>query len=393
MRRPRRLLLDSRLGRLAALPILMGILGCSAATALASPSMIRLGYPTCSGCHLSPQGRGLLTEYGKGIDEAESARGGVYEPASAERRRVMQDVRLLAQMDHGSGANGAAGSSSAQGGEWSPQARLWYRNATFLTARQRLSATVSIDLPSRTFSGPVTRPATDVPRVFVSRAMWEFRPRPGLELAVGRDVLPSGVEIADQGSYIRARNDQGVADVPTQAKLFWSSSRFQVTPYIFGPSGLEPSAHRAGGGGVLAEAITARERLAVGLSARASTNATFDERLLGVYVRTGFGRWALFSEWDFTTRRWRAGTHRRPDQVAGFGQVTFHPTRWLMASMVIERLRTGEPFVDRRVRTRPEIAMRLSSHVTVAASVRDQWVSADRSSQTFLLQLFLKTVH
>src|SRR5688500_18295029 len=161
IRRSRRLLLDSRLGRLAALPIVMGILGCSAATALASPSMIRLGYPTCSGCHLSPQGRGLLTEYGKGIDEAESARGGVYEPASAERRRVMQDVRLLAQIDHGSVANGAAGSSSAQGGEWSPQARLWYRNATFLTARQRLSATVSIDLPSRTLSGPVTRPATD----------------------------------------------------------------------------------------------------------------------------------------------------------------------------------------------------------------------------------------
>src|SRR4029077_5001204 len=50
------------------------LLSVMAASAEATPNMIRLGYPTCASCHLSPQGGGLLTEYGKGIDLAQSLR-------------------------------------------------------------------------------------------------------------------------------------------------------------------------------------------------------------------------------------------------------------------------------------------------------------------------------
>src|SRR3954463_13247447 len=45
-----------------------------AGSAEATPNMIRLGYPTCASCHLSPQGGGLLTKYGKGIDAAQTLR-------------------------------------------------------------------------------------------------------------------------------------------------------------------------------------------------------------------------------------------------------------------------------------------------------------------------------
>lgn len=358
---------------LSTVVVVVSLLGCwPAATALASPSMIRVGYPTCVACHLSPQGRGLLTDYGKGVDEAESARGNVFEPAPEGPRRVMHDLRLLTQIENAPTSGSGAASSSTAAREWLPLARLWYRHATFLSERQRLSATVSLDLPSRVPPGSAIEPATEVPRVFISRAMWEFRPRPGLELAVGRDVLPSGVEIADQSTYMRARNEQGFADVPTQAKLFWWSSRFQVTPYVFGPSGLEPFAYRAGGGGILAEAIGGRERFVVGVSARASTNQMFDERLLGLYARAGFGRWALLSEWDLTMRRWRDETSGRTEQITGFGQVAFYPKRWLITSLAVERLQTGDPIADNRLRARPEIAMRLTSNVTIAASMREQ---------------------
>ncbi len=47
------------------------LLGISA-VAEATPNMIRLGYPTCASCHLSPQGGGLLNDYGKGIDAAQA---------------------------------------------------------------------------------------------------------------------------------------------------------------------------------------------------------------------------------------------------------------------------------------------------------------------------------
>jgi hypothetical protein len=54
---------------------LVGVLICivvHATPALASPTMIRLGYSDCATCHVSPQGGGLLTSYGRGIDVAQS---------------------------------------------------------------------------------------------------------------------------------------------------------------------------------------------------------------------------------------------------------------------------------------------------------------------------------
>ena len=45
-----------------------------AGPAAATPNMIRLGYPQCQSCHLTPQGGGLLTSYGEGIDLAQTLR-------------------------------------------------------------------------------------------------------------------------------------------------------------------------------------------------------------------------------------------------------------------------------------------------------------------------------
>ena len=54
-----------------------------ATSARASPTMIRLGYSDCATCHVSPQGGGMLTTYGKGVDEAQSLRRQEVHPAEA----------------------------------------------------------------------------------------------------------------------------------------------------------------------------------------------------------------------------------------------------------------------------------------------------------------------
>src|SRR5687768_13058242 len=68
----------------------------------ALPVMVRLGYPNCASCHVSPQGGGLLNEYGRGIDEAQSLRAGDYVAKVPESLsaltldgRFEQDVRLV----------------------------------------------------------------------------------------------------------------------------------------------------------------------------------------------------------------------------------------------------------------------------------------------------------
>src|SRR6187549_2919464 len=95
---------------------------CSAAQLSASPAMIRLGYAGCHACHLSPQGRGLLTEYGKGIDDAQSARHGVYDADENRWRRLFHDVRLMTQLTSEAREQPERATSAA--------ARLWYRNTT-----------------------------------------------------------------------------------------------------------------------------------------------------------------------------------------------------------------------------------------------------------------------
>src|SRR4029077_14124439 len=74
------------------------------ATASALPTMIRIGYADCAACHLSPQGGGPLNAYGRGIDQAQSLRGGEYKPspepwvgALSFGGRVTHDVRTVLQ--------------------------------------------------------------------------------------------------------------------------------------------------------------------------------------------------------------------------------------------------------------------------------------------------------
>ena len=57
--------------------------------AIASPTMIRLGYADCAACHVSPQGGGLLTSYGRGVDVAQSARAREVPPSDADTRRYL----------------------------------------------------------------------------------------------------------------------------------------------------------------------------------------------------------------------------------------------------------------------------------------------------------------
>ncbi len=359
------------------------MIGLASATLHASPAMIRLGYTGCQACHLSPQGRGLLTEYGKGMDDTHSARRGVYDTDDSRPRRLFHDVRLLTQLSSEVRERPERVTAAAL--------RAWYRNSTRVSDLFRVSGSISVDLPARAQEVTRVQPLPSQPQPFLRQLLLEFTPRRNVYLAVGRDTLPSGVEIADQATYIRARNVQGLTDVPTQVKLFWWTPRFQIAPYAFGPSGHELRPFRTSGAGVLAETYLFGDRLATGMSMRIARNPTFDERLTGVYARLGMGAWGVLTEHDLMRRGERAADRREFDQYTGYVQLFFYPTDWLVASISADRLRVESPYEDHRWYLRPELSARLSPHVTIAASIRDQYVQARRST-AFVVQLFLKTV-
>jgi hypothetical protein len=364
--------------RLAALLSLVIVGGFSTVLA-ASPTMVRLGYARCSVCHLAPQGAGLLTDYGQGIDAAQSLRTGEL-PDRSEPRLLRYDLRLLT----------AAYSTIAatSGSKPTPPSwfRAYFRNSTQVGTRNRLASTVLLEAPQ----GDVARLWTATPAVNVTAA-WEYRAVDGITLAVARDRLPRGVELGETRTILQDGDD---ADrFPTQLKVFFTSNRFNVTAYTYAPGSATAVDRRARGTGALGEIQFFRNHLVLGASARRALGETMDRKTVGGYMRFGIGKWGILAEHELTHRTLASGPDASPRRYAGFTQLFFAPKEWLVTSLIGEQSVEPGATKARMFRWRPEMQARLSSYITITASAGNNTVaSMAGTSRIYLVQVNVKTV-
>ena len=361
--------------------VLMLILA-HAAPALAAPTMIRLGYSDCATCHLSPQGGGLLTTYGKGIDVAQSLRSREVQPVDVEQRRLLYDVRFLfgTQM-----ADSLTSHTSTTSSTFQAQLRTFAR----LTDHQRLIATFGLASPTLIAS----KRAAGTTAALVPRAIWEYRPKKGISLTAGRDELPTGLGLPDPQAYMRRSTDLGTTVYPTQVKAFLWNDRFQVTPYAFGPGGGEDPRLRQWGVGGLAGVDVWKHKAIVGVSALDSRSAAFNRRSMGAYARLGFGRWGVLAEHEITGRSATDVTAQTTQYVAGHTQVFFAPYEWLVTSLGAEEVATHGATVSHAFRLAPGVKVRVSENLTAVFTMRDVFsgLSAGRT-RTYSVGLAVKTV-
>jgi hypothetical protein len=374
----------SRPGTLIRLAIGLSIGIAHAAPAAALPTMVRLGYTGCASCHVSPQGAGPLTEYGRGIDQAQSLRGGEYRAREAHRK-MMQDLRAVFQEQ-------ATWVDTRSPNVFRP--RLLYRNVTEVGKGFRLSGVVTFEgasalRPARTYD-----PAASSSTMFVNTALVHYRPRETLEFAAGRDQLPSGVNVPDLAAYVKSRNRLGYYDSPTQLKMYWWGKRHQVTPFVFGPGGNEASGDRESGGGTLAEFdVIGNQRAVVGTTILKGVARNGDRRLLGGYARLGFGAWGILAEHDVTDRT-RTAVAQAFTQNATFAQVFWAAREWLVLSTIGERLRVERPFEQRLNAGRIEVAARLAPQATVTMGTKlEKNLMTGKLSKSLILQVAVKTVY
>jgi hypothetical protein len=374
-----------------ALPAFLALTAAAPAGAL--PTMVRLGYASCTSCHIAPQGGGPLNEYGRGIDEAQSLRAGEYKPADAGTGgvlnlwgRVTQDVRTVIQHQQ------AWATDRSVANLFRP--RLMYRNVTELGKGFRVSALLSAETEH------VQRPALgyDPPSlassVFVGTALVHYRLGGAAEIAVGRDQLPSGINLPDPGLAIKARNRLGYYDVPTQVKLFVTGKRYQVAPFVYAPGGNDPMGEAERGAGALAELdVFGKGRTVVGFSVARGVADNGDRRVMGMYTRLGFGSWGILAEHDVTDRTRPVQTLTPFRQQATYGQMFWAIREWLVASAIGERLTVQQPFEERFAAGKLELNARLTGQATVGVSARRQRsLLTNHVSTSFMVQAAFKTV-
>ena len=365
--------------------IIGGVLLCAIVQALpvfASPTMIRLGYRDCAACHVSPQGGGLLTSYGRGIDVAQSVRSREVSPSDADRRRFLYDVRFVAV---GQQASALASHTTTASSTF----QVLVRNSARLNDHHRFSSTFALvgqTLPTS------TQPAGTA-SVIVPKAVWQYRPKEGIELTAGREELPTGLGLPDPQAYMRKSTDPETTVYPTQVKAFLSTKRLQLTPFAFGPGSDEDVRLRQWGAGALAGVDVWKQRAIVGVSVLNSRSPAFDRRSVGAYARLGFGRWGVLAEHELTGRSSSDTTLPSTQYVAGHTQVFYAPYEWLVTSLGAEELSMHGLSTGRAYRLAPGAQVRVSENLTVAVTMRDVFtgISAGRS-RTFSVQVAVKTV-
>jgi len=338
--------------------------------AAAYPNMIRLGYPSCSACHVSPQGGGVLNRYGKGIDFAQTIRAG--EPPGADvatgfNARVLWDIRASLGMDGAPGAATSYGASTSM------------RAAIALSSQQQVVYAFSVRSPSLT-----TTRAMGAASLGMSRLYYMYQPKEGLAFVVGRDDLPSGLGLPGANSFYRTVNNPSVSSTPTQVKMFWWNKRWQVATYGYGPDGNEtqPQFEARGVGGLVG--LNLSDRAVIGLTTRVSKSDAFDRQNAGLFVRVGLTKhFGFMAEHDVTERT--LGTGRVFTDVAGHAEVFFVPWNWLQTALAAEHLNTVSGASTYRLS--PSAEVRLTPNFRLNFSTRNVYANTDSRSYSVSLQV------
>ena len=304
--------------------------------------MISYGYSSCVSCHVSPQGRGLLNSYGRGIDVAQSYSKKDFTAmllgrASGEDGSENWDGRfgpVLADLVATMRLNRRVDVDNTD-----PTITALYRQVVFLGNEDqfRINAEVGLldgGLHDVSLGAHLTAVGGD--NVFLKKLLVEWRiasnESSGKELTIGRDYLPLGLQIDDPTTYILHLNRSGIYDFPLQLKYFVWNQRSLASTFIFAPSFEEPSARREYGGGFLYEHYPV-EKLAVGIQGLTGWADESDRLRIGPYLRWGISeKWALLAEVNYSTF-WDVGaTETQGSQVTSIVQLFYHHFEWLVSN-------------------------------------------------------------
>lgn len=339
--------------------------------AFAYPSYVRLGYVSCTACHFLSTGGGLLTPYGRTVQDGESLFSKELEPPEKRFSQGVQ-ARLIETNNN-------------------RQANPFLMQADYL-ASVFVSKQVRID---GDFGGALQRGPhgtwVDAPggwdAVLIRRFLVTGVVNDASLIQMGRDFYPMGLNIDDHTSFLKSRNKRNITDYPTQLRYIHQSETVQLMPYLYGPSYEESSDNQESGGGMRTE-FALNSTNSVGALAQIGNTPVLSRTVADGFVRLSVSNWnGLLSEYVFEHRKIHSVTDT-VDQWTWYTEPFVAIPEWIETGFVYEYLHASEPNQEVSFQYGPRINIRIVDWISLLGDARNISVNG-LSSWNYYGQAFL----
>ncbi|GAB4413914.1 MAG: hypothetical protein OHK0056_20330 [Bacteriovoracaceae bacterium] len=342
-------------------------------SAWAYPTYVRLGYNNCTGCHVSAQGGGILTPYGKGIAMTQSFFA--KEPDDEFSSKFVQALQFRAMRY-----------------KTEDEVRTFPMQMDYLV-HDEVAPGWSIDGALAVAPKPKDEtPENKKPfheRLYarILSVSYDLEKKPNLEkkLTFGIGPLPMGIGIVDHTAYVRAENRFQVTDNPIALKYYYSNPMFLTHTFLFGPNPNEGEGNREQGLGTQSW-YRPHPQVSVGLQALHGKTDAITRKMAGLLLKLGISKWALLFEHDFTKRDLHQ-TKSDFNQQATYLQLSFYPMDFLHLYANAQKITRDKSFELEQEQNGFGAEVRLISNLSLSYEYRTR-ITGDKENNSQLLQLY-----
>lgn len=348
----------------------------SIAKPFAYESMIRKGYTSCLGCHYSPRGGGILTDYGKMVAFSEAP----LKLRSLEESSLKKSLRFGGMMDHGVHLRVANVDTEVSNDSFPMQGdylnAFRFKNSVLLTTLAKA--------PVRRSQSSVEKPA------FIDTVYFrDLKLVHSLDnkhfFTLGRERQNLGLKLTDHTLFVKNYNKSNVTDIATFLSYDYVGKDYELTLSSFGPNFQEGIDNKEYGGKVELRRKIARS--VFGISFLKGKTNLVSRDLLGIFGKISPTKYISFFSENIMSSRKTSQNIEFSQRTHMIG-VLLSPISSMEMSLSAEDIRREDPFYIDQQRAGMNIRQRIFPNLTFQFDWKRTFLSS-RNENILISQLFI----
>ncbi|MBY0516361.1 MAG: hypothetical protein K2P81_05605 [Bacteriovoracaceae bacterium] len=336
----------------------------------AHPTYIRLGYASCTGCHMSSQGGGLLTPYGQGIATTQSLISSEPSEDEGEKKYIQAFQGRVLRLQE------------VEETRTFPM-QMDYLAQYKISENLRVEGILAVAPKPKDVAPEDAKPAHK--RLYARSLLlsWVNKQQ---RMSLGISSLPIGLGLIDHTSYVRANNRNQVTDLPLLIKHYFESLKFQSHTFLYAANPNEEKGNQENGVGSQIWFKPIRH-IALGFQGLSGNSPSIKRDLVGFLLKAGYGKFSYLAEVD---RTWREIKEDKTEfrQWTWYQQLSFYPAEFLHLFTSWQGLEKDRAFLSRESRIALGAEIRLTKNLTFSFEDRVR-KTGSINDEIKLFQLYL----